>query len=514
MIYTRWATTGSDGRFQIDDAMPGEWLLYYQGVGQYVPADAVPSGSYASDYDPITQSEPEEFTVGDGDVDLGDHAFVVGQRIDAACFEEYSGMSYNISGIGVRMYPTGNPDDWEHTYSWQLGDNGQGHAYMPPGTWDLVYSDYADCYEESTIPAITTGIGGSYNAIRTLTPAAGTYALHGHISEVGGAPNLTAWVTASKVDPSSPWLEYFRRVPSLGATYGDYLIRLPKVTGYTGNKMKLVFSDKASPPDEPYKHVAKEYTITPPAGASKTQNVPMSIGGRIAGTIHDSDNNLVEGVTVWATRKAFDPSFGEIAWTGSDMWWTRTDSNGEYEIGGLPADTDYKVNVNPDYNPPPYGTLDIKYRDYNRRTYKGQPLVDSLNTLVGAPVSDHTPVPVTLNHTTASIDETIYPGGYVALHADGPEHPTGAVWCDVMYQYKSNWFEIDSGYTTGGTFQKISKVLPKGHYKLIYTDWFGRGSGTWEFDLAENEHKYASVLVPPHSRPCRGRACSRARSPD
>ena len=346
-----------------------------------------------------------------------------------------------------------------------------------------------------TVPSVATIVGGTdINATRQLTPASGTYALLGHISEASGVASLTAWVSASRIDPGSTWLEYFRRVPSTGATYGDYLIRLPKVTGYTGNRMKVTWSDQADPPDEPFKHVMYEATITPPAGTSLTRNISMVTGGKITGTIHDSDGNLVPGVTVWAVRKAFDPSFGEIAWTGGDSWWTHTKADGTYEIGGLPAGTDYKVNVYPDYNPGM--ALPIKYKDYNRRTYRGQPLVDSLNTSVGAAVSDHTPVGVALGGTTASIDETIFPGGYVALHADGPEYPTGAVWCDVMYLYKSHWFEIDSGYTTGGTFQKISKVLPTGHYKLMYSDYFKRGSGTWEFDLGPLEHKYASVLVP------------------
>ncbi len=142
--------------------------------------------------------------------------------------------------------------------------------------------------------------------------------------------------------------------------------------------------------------------------------------------------------------------------------------------------------------------LPEKYKDYYRRTWKNRPNIDSLNSSATPIAVDHNPVSVTAPAVTSGIDETLTLGGYVALHADGPAHPTGAVWCDVMYQVPSTtkWVEIDSGYTTGGTFQKLWKVLPVGHYKVMYNDYFGRGSGTWEFDLAPNERKYTSVLVP------------------
>lgn len=499
ITYRRWAETAADGSFTITNATPGEWtLVYYATRAGKIPDDPVPGGFYGTDYDPVAQSQPEGFTLLPGEnKTLANHEFSQGQLVQAGCNDEYKGFGYQVSAMGVTAYDTAFPGDWEHAYSWQVGDDGWGRTYLPPGTWSLEYADMMDpqVYETATLPDFsTTWGGGPLNKMTALTPKVDTYALHGHLAEAGTNTTLTAWVSASKINPSSVWLEYYRRVPSLGATYGNYMIRLPKLTGYTGNRMKLQWSDQAAPPDGQYIHVTQEATISPAASADTTRNITMAVGGAITGTVRDETGARVPGVTVWVTRKAFDPTMGEVAWTGGENWWVRADANGDYRVGGLPSGSDYKVNFYPDYNPGML--LPIKYRDYNRRVYQAQPLVDSLNTSVGAPVVDHTPVAVTAPSTTASIDETIVPGGYVGLHADGPSYPTGAVYCDVWYAYKGHWFEIDSGYTTGGTFQKIWKVLPAGTYRLDYNDYFGRGGGSWSFALAGGQTKFASVLVP------------------
>jgi hypothetical protein len=210
--------------------------------------------------------------------------------------------------------------------------------------------------------------------------------------------------------------------------------------------------------------------------------------------VHDELGNPVRGVQVGAHKLGFDPAWGGMAWTQEDRWWTVTDSSGNYTIGGLPANTDYKVNFTSYYDE---GLpLPKKYGDYYRRTWHGRPLADSLNTSATPVTVDHDPVAVTLANTTPNIDETITPGGYVVLHADGPEYPTGAVYCDVMYQVGGSWVEIDSGFTTGGTFHKDWKVMPTGAYRVDYSDYFGRGSGSWAFSLGAGDHAYTSVLVP------------------
>ena len=50
-----------------------------------------------------------------------------------------------------------------------------------------------------------------------LVPSAETYAVYGHVEEGGTGNEVACWITASKIDPASPWTEYFKRVPSNGA---------------------------------------------------------------------------------------------------------------------------------------------------------------------------------------------------------------------------------------------------------------------------------------------------------
>ena len=145
VYYRRWATTGADGRFTIPDAIPGVWSLLYKGTrpltpggAAYVPDDALPNQSgYSMDYDPITQSEEDLFGVTAGlTYDRGIKEFNRGQLVTASAHETYGSMSYNVSQVQIQMAPSSDPYDYEHTYYWQLGDDGLGHAYMPPGTWD------------------------------------------------------------------------------------------------------------------------------------------------------------------------------------------------------------------------------------------------------------------------------------------------------------------------------------------------------------------------------------------
>ncbi|NTU72510.1 MAG: carboxypeptidase regulatory-like domain-containing protein [Coriobacteriia bacterium] len=510
VVYTRWATTDMDGNFTIPDAIPGEWSLYLRGTKSgKVPDDAVPSSSgYSQDYDPITQSEEVTCGLVSGeDVNLPNVEFNSGHAVVAACTEasaDFGGDEFQVAGISVIAYPTGgDPNNWETNFSWQVDETGFGHTWLPAGSWDYIYRDGSDTpvYEDTVASTVVATVGGSSNLKQTLTPKADSYAVWGTLQHDDGGGNAKAWITASFIDPDSGYPEFFRRVTSWGDGPGGgaYLIRVPTSTGLTDNQVLIKISDKADPLDPndpvPFQHPAQEGTFNP--AGTHVWNVERVDGGSITGRVVDEAGLEVPGVTVSAARKAFDPSFGSIAWTGSDEWTAFTDVNGEYTLSGMPSNADYKVNFYPDYNPPAEGyDLPIQYRDYNRRTYKNQPLVDSLNTSSGATVVDHTAVPVTLGATTASIDETIVPGGYVALHADGPSYPTGAVWVDVWYQYKTKWFEIDSGYTTGGTFQKIWKVLPTGTYRVDYTDYFGRGAGSWSFELAPWEKKYTSVLVP------------------
>ncbi len=493
ILYSRWSTTGSDGRYAINDAPPGEWSLTLSGKNRELPAHAVPR-SWNWQGDPATLSPADVFTVTEGGtVDRPVTEFDLGQALSINAIETYSGNSYWLPGMYVSAASDADPG--LHTYTFSTGDNGVGSVYLPAGDYHVVVQGDSTSYTDASVDGTVTltASASAHTEFVQMVPAAGSYVVKGHVSEAGApGSNVAAWITAYLIDPSSTSLNQLKRVPSNGAANSLYMIRLPSDTGLAGNQIKLEISDQASPPDVPYMHVAKTFTVT----GTTTVDPALVVGGSVSGTIHDGHGNTVPGCTVYATRRAFDPSLGAIAWVGADSWWTRTDIDGNYTIGGLPTSSNYKVNIVPDYNPGM--ALPIQYRDYYRRTYKAQPLVDSLNssaTPIGG-VVDHTPVAVTIGADTANIDETITPGGYVALHADGPSYPTGAVWCDVWYSYGGQWFEIDSGYTTGGLFQKMWKVLPTGNYRLEYNDYFGRGGGTWNFALGAGEHKYASVLVP------------------
>lgn len=498
VVFTRWTDTDSSGNYSITDAPPGEWSVTMTGKDREIPVDAVPM-SQEGEYGPVTQSPLDTFTLAEGQTaNRPVTQFSPGRLINIGAVESHDISTYWLSSIALQVSLDSDPDN--HTYYLATNDDGFGHAYLPAGSYTLTLSDGVwagpPVYNTTSTPLSFLASASPLNMNQPMPPSPGSFAVFGHISEYGSpGSQVESRITASLIDPSSPWLNPYRVVPSNGSGNSLFMVRLPSSTGFTGNKIRLDFNDLASPPDVPYVHMTKSYTIVGSA-TDQALSPALYVGGTIAGTIHDGSGNPVDGCTVYVTRKAFDPALGEIAWIGTDTWWTRTDINGDYSIGGMPTATDYKVNVVPDYNP----GMDLlpMYQDYYRRVYKGQPLVDSLNTSatpIGG-VVDHTPVAVTIGHTTPNIDETITPGGYVALHADGPLYPTGAVWVDVTYQYAGQWFEIDSGYTTGGLFQKMWKVLPTGNYRVKYNDYFGRGGGTWSFSLAPNEHKYASVLVP------------------
>jgi hypothetical protein len=512
--FSRWTTTSPTGFYTINDATPGDWTVTVSGKDREIPMDAVPS-STTWDWlgvDAITVSPTDYFSVAEGAVETRpDTLFELGRevRFDAVEENTAAGSTFWLPDVAVNIALDSDPDG--HTYQFRTVSTVDGSAYgrsfVPSGTYTITLSDGGDkaVYWDKTA-AVSLPLFPSatpYTAIVNMTPRFDSYAVYGRVSENGTGDNVASWITASLMDPSSPATPvYYKRVPSNGSGLSLFLIRLPKTTGFSGNKVKLEFSDQADPPSIPYEHVTRAYTAVGGPSATDWHMYPsLYVGGSISGTIHDRDGFPVDGCMVAATRIDVSPYTGENTWMGADNWYTRTNSSGNYTIGGLPTDTDYKVNVIPDYNPGM--ALDPMYQDYYRRTYKNQPLVDSLNTDADPPggVVDHTAVPVTLGAATTGIDETITPGGYVALHADGPLYPTGSVWCDVMYRYGGQWFEIDSGYTTGGTFAKKWKVLPKGHYKLMYHDYFGRGGGTWEFDMgalgeAGVIHKYASVIIP------------------
>ena len=415
------------------------------------------------------------------------YLFQHGTACDVLAADAYSGNTYNVSAIQVTLTSV---DDENVVYSFVTGDDGWAHVVMPPGDYDLAWSDQYGVYADGSLPAEQNlTIGGALYRVLTLDANSETYAVSGVITEAGTGDAIFPWVETFKKNPdavSEP--ESFRNAQGQGN--GAYMVRFPEDTGYTGNQVILTYSDRI----EPYPHVQQTFTTAMNPAADSVHNVSMPLGGAITGYVHDDDGLAVEGVQVSATSIQPSPQ-GGTAYMGGARWYTRTQADGSYMIAGLPTNADYKVNFAAYYD---VGMpLQIKYADYYRKTWKNRPYLDSLNESSTPIWVDHTSVPVTLGHMTGSIDETISLGGYVALHADGPAAPTGAVYCDVMYQVPNGkWVEIDSGYTTGGTFQKLWKVLPTGHYRLYYADYFGRGSGTWEFDLAAGEKKYTSVIVP------------------
>jgi hypothetical protein len=499
--FDRTVYTGADGRFSIPNAPPGTWQLTYSGSGSAVPNDAVPGDNW-TDASVLTKSEPESFVLDPSETEnRGDHGFQLGYMVTCNNWETFGAPanSYNLSAIDVTAaFGDGT------NYYWATDENGRATRYLPPGALELRYHDPLGLYNDVTIGPLTAVSGLSYDASRQMSPAIDTYAVHGHVSEAGTpGSNVWSWISATYVDPAG-FAPPQRRVLSNGTGNSLYLIRVPANTGFAGNQVRIDVDDKM---DEVYPgtgrpqgpvHVTNSFFVTGPGHV--THDVALVVGGSIAGTVHDELGNPVRGVGVSAQRKVVNPESGVLAWMNSylpysNSWWTLTDASGNYTLGGLPTDADYKVVFNPDYNPDPW-PLPIQYREYYRRVYNGRPVLDSLNDAVTPIAVDHDPVAVTLGAARANINATITPGGYVGLHADGPSYPTGAVYSDVMYQVGSNWAEVDSGFSTGGTFEKLWKVLPVGHYRLDYSDYFGRGAGSWEFDLAAGDHKYASVIVP------------------
>jgi hypothetical protein len=500
--YDRYAVTGADGRFVIEGAPAGEWSLTFRGSGADVPVDSV-FGGWGGESDSLTQSPPMTFTLADGqDLALSDQPFVLGQMVTVHAYETFGtpANSYNVSDIRVLMTPVGG-DEWS-SFSWATGPDGWVDVYMPPGDYTMSISDPGgpdsevsdpSVYETADLGAVTiTGGAAAQTFQQMLAPKAGTRAITGLITEAGTGTKLQTKLTAALVDPSG-YTNPFRYLETNGPGDGRYLLRVPNLTGYTGNAVKLDWIDFP-----PYVHLPATRTFgAVAAGTTQTLwNVTMTKGGAISGTVRDESGTPVPGVQVSAVHRAYSPEWGKVVWTGTDssgagIWYATTDSDGHYTIGGLPAGADWKVNYRSYFD---LGmTLPEKYGDYYFRTYQGKPLVDPWDPAITAL---HTPVSVALGATTTGIDEVISPGGYVGLHADGPDEPTGAVWCDVWYNVAGSWIEVDSGYTTGGTFQKLWKVLPTGSYRLDYTDFFGRGSGSWSFSLAAGETKYTSVLVP------------------
>jgi hypothetical protein len=505
--FMRWAVTDASGNFTIPNAPPGQWSLTYSGAGTAVPVDAAPGSDQMdpADQSVITLSEPETFTLAPGaTVDRTAHQFALGCPMYAYNYEYHAiqSTSLNLSGIDVTAVSDTNPD---HVYYWRTGDAGNATRYLPVGSYTVTYSDPLGLYLPYDVGQVNATTN-TLNLTRQLTPAPNTHLIYGHVS-VSGVPgsNVWSWISATYVDPSG-WSYPARRVSSNGATNSQYAIRVPNATGLTGNKIRIDVEDRrdAIAGTEGREECPSYVTLSSPLYAGSSEDVlwnpELRLGGKITGTVRDEAGNPVRGVSVAAERRAPNPEMGgETAWMNSVLpqsaaWWTLTDASGNYTISGLPAYTDYRVAFNPDYNPG--WPLPIKYKEYYRKVYNDLPLVDSLYSMTAPPVSNHTPVAVTLGQTTTGKDMTIRPGGYVGVHADGPDYPTGAVYSDVMYRVGSTWAEVDSGFSTGGTFEKLWKVLPVGHYRLDYSDYFGRGAGSWEFDLGSGEHKYASVVVP------------------
>lgn len=485
VTYTRWATTGADGYFVIPDAPPGDWSVQFTGSGSSIPIDAVPNNSWSAPGDPLTVSPDIQFTLAEdrSKTDLN-CAFETGCSLEMSTKESLGGVDYPVGTIGITLTPPCAEGEEPNPYYLYTGDDGwlRG-SYLPVGDYHVDISDTYGAYEnvsiEATLPA---RLFSTYMPI-SLTPAAGTFVVKGIVNGEDDSQPYDIWVEAFRKDGT--YLDYVRRAAS-EPTSGKYLMRLPVDTGYTGDKYRIELEEQVAGVGVTPEHV--QYAFDAYGPADMTRSPIVAVGGTIEGTVHDEAGNPVPGVSVAAWYKGTD------GWTGDDTAWTRTAGDGTYEIRGLPARSDYKVLFQPSYDPGM--PLPEKYKDYYRRVYKGRPIVDSLVTSTSPVTADHQPVAVGLNQVKSGIDETITPGGYVALHTDGPEYPTGAVYCDVMYQVNGKWCEVDSGFTTGGTFQKLWKVLPVGHYRLDYSDYFGRGGGSWEFDLAAGENKYASALVP------------------
>lgn len=482
--YTRWDQDGTDvdGRYWITDAPKGDWTIEISGSGKYVPVDGSPA-SWSASGDPATVGTASTTLTEDGYASGVDCEFVEGAPLLTSTWE-VAGSSYNLSSMGVTLRKDNGADD-PTLYYFSTGDDGWlRDVYVPVGEYQFTVSDPDECYE-SYVETITLAAGTPTNKPVNLTPiAANSFVVKGRMVRAENtAEGVSSWVNVEA--KTAEGYDHRKRVPSDGL--GNYLVRLPRTTGYTGNKYRLTFREKtsdvrgATPDHTP--HAFETYY----AGATPiTHNSAMALGGRIQGVIHDEAGNTVPGVQISALTKQADGWNGDYAWTVSG-------ADGTYRINGLPANTDYKLNVMPYYDSD--GTLPKEYASYYRRSWKGFPLADSLNTSTTPVAPDHTPINLALG-ATFTADETITPGGLVALHTDGPEYPTGAVYCDVMYQIGSKWVEVDSGFTTGGTFQKLWKTLPTGVYRLDYSDYFGRGGGSWSFTLAPHEEKYASVLVP------------------
>jgi hypothetical protein len=504
--YSRSITTDENGYFTIYSAPAGAWTLKYSACGKNMPLDAVPD-IYATGGD-LAESAPVTFDLAPGEeMEPLSLAYRDGQAITFTVTERFEGVDYRLSNMWVTVSTIA--DDYV-AYSMRTDDYGYVQAYLPEGAYHVKIEDGAlglDGLEPVPLyPTVTwtedlvvesgQATQAFNQAMLPVDPAVrANRAIFGTIKDKATNATEQALVAVTLKDPATPYADPYRQVRSNSVKDGGgYLLRVPNTTGFKDSKIDIIAVDYV----RPYTHETYKYTFTKPA--TTTTRTPFSIkhvaGGAISGTVRDELGTPVPGVMVSAWRWAYDSLiWGKVTWTSDSggpysTWNAYTDADGHYTIGGLPPNTDWKVTfVN-------YMDPAGPYKDYNRyyfRTYKNLPLAEPLDP---PKTVAHTPVHVDVGKTTSKIDETITPGGYVALHADGPLGPTGSVWCDVMFKVGSTWVEVDSGYTTGGTFEKIRKVLPVGTYKVVYKDFFKRGEGTWEFALAEGETKFTSIIVP------------------
>ena len=227
--------------------------------------------------------------------------------------------------------------------------------------------------------------------------------------------------------------------------------------------MRLEFSDQANPPSEPYVHVNRVLTATGgPLAPNWNTNPNMWPGGSISGhRLHDGDGIPVEGCSVSVARKAMDPSMGEVHLDRGRQLVHLHGCRAATTPSAVADEPELQGQRLADYNPG--WLLPEKYKDYYRRTYKNQPLVDSLNTSatpIGG-VVDHTPVAVTAPSRQAGIDETISPAATSRCTLTDPSirpAPCGATSCTAQGPVVRDRLRLHDRRT----FQKAWKVLPTG----------------------------------------------------
>ena len=191
------------------------------------------------------------------------------------------------------------------------------------------------------------------------------------------------------------------------------------------------------------------------------QDVQLSRGGQITGSVTGDEGQPLDGISVFAYRR----EAGRWTWATS----TSTGTDGHYDVGGL-ATGDYRLQF--------YDDVDSGYlTEY----------WDDAPTL-GAASS----IAVTAGETTSGKDAGLTLGGRIAGTVTGPGGAASDAEVTVYRPDGDGWKPTGSGYTDAAGKYDVTG-LPGGTYRLQFSDYSGQGLLTATSDLEVTEGETATA---------------------